>query len=196
VSASWTVPSVAPNSTDAFSAIWIGVGGKFDRTLIQCGTEQDSVGGQIHYSAWYELLPKNSKTISTINVSAGDEIKASIQLSNQTADEWSINITDLTSGQSFQITVTYASSQLSAEWIVERPTVNRALSPLANFGTISLSNCTATVGSATGGIGSLPANEIIMYSSIASSNSTVQLTNVSGFSVDEGGFAVDYLASN
>jgi hypothetical protein len=60
VSASWTVPTAEPASIDVYSAVWIGVGGEFDATLIQCGTRQDSIGGQPTYSAWYELLPGNS----------------------------------------------------------------------------------------------------------------------------------------
>ena len=53
VSGSWTVPAVTDIGIDAFSAIWIGIGGQFDRTLIQAGTEQDFVGGQAQYSVWY-----------------------------------------------------------------------------------------------------------------------------------------------
>jgi hypothetical protein len=66
-----------------FSAVWIGIGGLFeqsDRTLIQMGTEQDSVYGNVTYSAWFELLPNDAVTITTINVTQGDEITASISL--------------------------------------------------------------------------------------------------------------------
>ena len=51
-------------------------------------------------------------------------MQASITLVNATFNQWAINITDTTADQSFQTTVNYTSSQLSAEWIVERPSVN------------------------------------------------------------------------
>jgi hypothetical protein len=57
INASWTVPVINVSIGDSFCATWIGVGGQFDDTLIQVGTEQDSIDGQATYSAWYELLP-------------------------------------------------------------------------------------------------------------------------------------------
>ncbi|MGA3291340.1 MAG: G1 family glutamic endopeptidase, partial [Candidatus Bathyarchaeia archaeon] len=195
VSASWVVPTVAPSTNDMFSAMWIGIGGQFDRTLIQVGTVQDSVGGQVAYSAWYEVLPRGSITISNITVSPGDRMQASIQLVNATFNQWTINMTDTTAEQSFQYTVNYASSQLSAEWIVERPAVNEVISQLANFGNVTFTNCVASVGSVTGGISSFQWNEMVMYSSTAPGSSSVQLTDVSDLTPDGTGFTVTYLSS-
>jgi len=63
--------------------VWIGIGGSqlaaLDRTLIQCGTEQDFTGGQFQYSCWYELLPQASRNIMAINTLPGDLIQASIR---------------------------------------------------------------------------------------------------------------------
>jgi len=50
VNGSWTVPEVALSTDDAYSSAWIGIGGHLDSTLIQCGTEHDSVKGKTHYS--------------------------------------------------------------------------------------------------------------------------------------------------
>ena len=58
VSASWTVPAVNVSIGNSYSAAWIGVGGQYDDTLIQIGTEQDSINGRATFSAWYELLPR------------------------------------------------------------------------------------------------------------------------------------------
>ncbi len=195
MTASWIVPSVGPTVADSFSAIWIGVGGQFDTSLIQCGTEQDSVGGQLSYSAWYELLPRSSRTVMALNISPGDQISASIQLFNPALSTWTINITDITTGQSFQNTVTYFSSQLSAEWIVERPTVNNVISSLANFGTTTITNCTATIGNISGGISGFPANRVIMYSSTSPGSNSNPLTDVSELSSDGSSFTVNFLAS-
>ena len=65
VNGSWTVPKVETTPLDSFSAVWVGIGGQMDTTLIQAGSEQDSISGQAVYSLWYELLPANSITITT-----------------------------------------------------------------------------------------------------------------------------------
>ena len=123
-------------------------------------------------------------------------MQASIQLVDATVSEWSINLTDATTGVSFQNSFFYASSQLSAEWIVERPTVNRVIGTLANFGSVTFTDCQATVGSASGGISSFPAQEIVMYSSTSPGVSSVQLTDVSGLTIDGAGFTISYLTAS
>jgi hypothetical protein len=193
VSGSWTVPAVAPSLNDTFSAVWIGVGGQFDKTLIQCGTEQDSIGGRLRYSAWYEVLPQNAVTIRSFPVSAGDQIQASIQLTNDTQNEWTLTIFNLNSGHQFQKTFNYASSRSSAEWIIERPNVNNAVSDLANFGNATLTNCQASIASISGGIGDFPYFKITMYSSIAPNTNPVRLTDVSDLSGNGTTFTVSYL---
>ncbi|MFB3889546.1 MAG: G1 family glutamic endopeptidase [Candidatus Bathyarchaeia archaeon] len=195
VSASWTVPTVVPTLSDAFSAVWIGIGGEFDRSLIQCGTDADSVGGQAVYSAWYELLPQYSITIDSMVISPGDQIQASITLSNANANQWVISLSDLTTRQSFQNTFTYGASMLSAEWIVERPNVNNVLSPLANFGTMTFTNCRATVNSTTGTIGSFQTNQIIMHALIRPGNEFIPLVSVSNPSADGSSFTVSYIGA-
>jgi hypothetical protein len=195
ITASWNVPAVAASANDTFSAVWIGIGGQFGQTLIQCGTKQDFINGKMQYAAWYELLPSTSVTIRMINVSPGDLMQASIQLSDATLNQWVLNLTDRTNGQSFQRIFTYASSQLWAEWIVERPTVNNVISHLANFGTITFFDCTATLGSTTGKIGSFPANKVVMYSSTLPGSSSLQLTDVLALNTDLNGFTINYLAS-
>jgi hypothetical protein len=162
IGASWTVPALTVSSGDTFSAVWIGIGGQLDDTLIQTGTEQDSIGGQASYSAWYELLPADSVTISTINVSPGDEISASITLVDPLSQLWSVQITDLTSGQSFNQSFFYVSSRLSADWIVERPTVNNALTALADFGTVGFRNTEALTDSKAGTVKDFPFSHITM----------------------------------
>jgi hypothetical protein len=167
ISASWAVPTVTASAqNDTFAAVWIGIGGYYDNTLIQTGTEQDSIGGQGDYTAWYELLPALAVTIDTMVVSPGDQMNASIHLVDSATDTWSISIEDLTTSQAFQDDFTYASSQLSAEWIVERPLAGRRLSTLANIDTVMFTNCLTTFGSQIGNISSFPALESIMYQTV------------------------------
>ncbi len=188
VSASWVVPVVVVSQTDSFSAVWVGIGGTFGKTLIQTGTEQDSIGGEIFYSAWFELLPSDSVTITTVDISPGDVINASITLVNPNVNSWQISLNDITNGQSFSQNVSYASSQLSAEWIVERPTVNNVLSALADFGTVSFSNCKATVESCPG-----TAGQFSNVQNVMSDRQGAMLTEVSNLSGDGSSFSVRYL---
>jgi hypothetical protein len=188
VSASWTVPVIDVSGGDSFSAAWIGIGGQLDRTLIQAGTEHDSINGQAVYSVWYEMLPADSVTIDTINVSPGDKISASINLVNPNTNEWFIQIYDLTNGQVFDQNVAYNSSMLSAEWIVERPTVSNQLSTLANFGNITFTEAIATVNNHQAGISRFPYSQFIM-----GNRQNIHLTSVSRIGADGSSFAVTYL---
>jgi hypothetical protein len=198
VSASWVVPLVVTSNTnDTYSAIWIGIGGQFnnDSTLIQCGTEQDSIDGQARYFAWFELLPRLSTTIFSMFISPGDTMLASIQLANGTSNQWGISLTDTNSSQTFQRNFIYDSSQLTAEWIVERPTVDGNISELMDFGNVTFTNCTATIDSFSGDIGNFSWGALTAYSSPTSSIGQVQLTDVSDLTPDGLSFIVNWLAS-
>ncbi len=191
VNASWTVPRVRVVSTDAFSSAWIGIGGRFDKTLIQAGTEHDSVNGKEYYSAWYELLPDVAVRIPDLDISAGDLIKASITLVNSEKSEWLIQIYDVTKGREFHQTFIYNSSQISAEWIVESPTVKEQVSMLANFGTITFMDAYTKIGDTVGNISRFSYSQIIMTNELS-----VQLASVSPLSFDGTSFNVTYLKSN
>lgn len=190
VSGSWVVPQVQVSPNDTFSAIWVGIGGVFGHTLIQTGTEQDCINGIVYYSAWYELLPSDSVTIPTIDVSPGDTINASICLANSATDLWSIYISDLSTGQSFRQNFSYASSRLSAEWIVERPDINNAISDIANFGSVTLSNCMVDIDGEIAAFGYFPSIRIFMYDM-----SGTRLADVSDYSNDGSSFTATYLSS-
>lgn len=190
VRGSWIVPQVEVSQNDTFSAVWVGIGGTFGNTLIQTGTEQDSIGGVAFYSAWFELLPSDSVTIQTIDVSPGDVINASITLVDQTGDVWQISVSDLTTGQSYSRNFVYASSELSAEWIVERPTVNNVLSPLANFGTVTFSNCNTIVETCPGTVG-----QFTNVQNGLSNRQRTPLVRVSNLSGDGSSFSVEFLQS-
>jgi hypothetical protein len=190
VSGSWNIPYVSVSTQDTFSAAWIGIGGQVDDTLIQTGTEQDSVGGSAEYSAWYELLPDDAITITNMNVSPGDKITASINLINSATNEWSIEIIDVTNGEEFKQNFFYDSLRLSAEWIVERPTVNNTLSALANFGNITFTNSSVTIGTNRGNINDFPSAQITMQN-----RQNRQLVAVSSLTSNGASFTVNYLSS-
>ncbi len=188
VNASWTVPTVRVSMDNSFSAEWIGVGGQFDQTLIQTGTEQNSIGGQATYRAWYELASDPVFGISSLSISPGDRITASISLLNPQTDTWSIEIHDVTNGQFFLRNFIYVSSALSAEWIVERPTVASRSATLADFGQVTFTGCGATLNGKSGTISSFPSNRITMYD-----DQNKQLVNVSALTQDGSSFTVGFL---
>ncbi|HVV25443.1 MAG TPA: G1 family glutamic endopeptidase [Candidatus Saccharimonadales bacterium] len=121
VSGSWHATSPSGNgSTTSADSTWIGIGGVTSSDLIQVGTENIvSASGQVSTSAFYELLPAYAVTVPGVSVSAGDSMSASI--TNLGGSSWKISIIDNSDGQSFSITVSYASSLSSAEWIEEDP---------------------------------------------------------------------------
>src|SRR2546423_759449 len=75
ISGDWTVPTASRHKAEAeFSSTWVGIGGGCidagctvgDNTLIQTGTEQDvASNGKASYSAWWEIIPAPSITISS-----------------------------------------------------------------------------------------------------------------------------------
>ena len=187
VSGSWTVPTVTVTAVNAFSAAWVGIGGLGEPTLIQVGSQHDSVDGKAHYSLWYEMLPDDSITIPEITVSPGDKITASITLTNSNANEWLIQISDLSNGQTFSQIFAYNSSRLSAEWIVERPTVNNQVSVLANFGVVTFIEINAQIDATTGNFNAFPESIIIMQD-----RQNRNLATVSTYSMDGSSFIITY----
>jgi len=145
IAGSWTVPRPTgiAGRTSA-DASWIGIGGVTTSDLIQVGTQDTvSASGQETSSAFYELLPQASTTITTLSVNPGDAISAA--LAEPTAGQWNVTITDTTTGQSFTTTLSYTSSNTSAEWIEEDPsTVFGHLIPLDSFTSVSFAGGTAT----------------------------------------------------
>lgn len=134
ISGSWHATAPTGNgSTTSADSTWIGIGGVTSGDLIQTGTENIvSASGQVSTAAFYELLPNYAITITSLTVSPGDSMSASIASAGGSA--WNISITDNTDGQSFAITVSYASSLSSAEWIEEDPSYSaRQQIPFDNF---------------------------------------------------------------
>jgi hypothetical protein len=190
VSGSWIVPEITSSQQDTFSAIWIGIGGQSDQTLIQIGTEQDSIDGQPAYSAWYEALPDYSTDISEMNISKGDKITASISLIDSSNSVWLVSIEDESTGQRFEKNIFYESSKLSAEWIVERPTINNIFGGLAQFSSVTFASLKATVNGVTATVNNFPFARVVMVN-----RQNIELASVSAFSPKTLSFSVAFQAS-
>jgi hypothetical protein len=141
VSSTFTVPT-AGLAPPGFAATWDGIGGYNSSDLIQAGTAEQSapdnpiLGPQ--YYAWYELLPASETQLTNCTgdanctVTPGDNV--TVDISQVSGNTWSIAMTD--AGKwSWSKDVTYASSESSAEWILEAPTLV-AQTLLAPVGTV------------------------------------------------------------
>jgi hypothetical protein len=150
VSGSWNVPSVTGRGT-AFSSIWVGVDGYTSSTVQQIGTSSDIVDGQPQYYAWYEIFPNDSFSVANLTIHPGDSISASVTYLG--SDQFSLQLTNNTTNESFAITQTaYGAQRSSAEWIVEAPSSSNGILPLAKFGTANITGASATIGGETGPI--------------------------------------------
>src|SRR6201996_3762901 len=118
ISGNWTVPTATQHTSGQAEASsdWIGIGGGCvdsgctvtDSTLIQTGTEQDvSSTGAASYSAWDELVPGTSLTIS-MTVAPGDHMHASLAEVVPDSNTWTITLQDVTRGETFTTTVPYS----------------------------------------------------------------------------------------
>jgi hypothetical protein len=152
ITGDWTVPTVSYSSqaggSTQYSSDWIGIGGGCidagctagDPTLIQTGTEQDvNSGGSTSYSAWWEVIPAPSisewpPSLGSMTVGPGDHMHASIAEVVPFSNVWTITLTDVTRNETQSLTVPYASTHATAEWIEETPLLinSASLAPLPN----------------------------------------------------------------
>jgi len=152
VKGSWMVTTVTPTPPySAYSASWIGIDGYSSGTVEQIGTETDWVNGKAVYSAWYEMYPKWSVSITSVPVKPGDWVTAEVVYTSKKA--FALTLTNVTTRKSFTTTQNSGSAKRSsAEWIVEAPWSGGTL-PLANFGVVPFTGASVTVNGNTGTIG-------------------------------------------
>jgi hypothetical protein len=148
VKGSWTVPAVtAPATGNTYSAFWIGIDGYSSGTVEQIGTSSDTSSGKTSYYAWYEMYPKYPVTIP-LTIKAGEQISAEVKYIG--TNKFTLTINDVTSGKSWTTTQKTPNAQRSsAEWIAEAPSSRSGVLPLANFGTVYFTGCTATLNGVT-----------------------------------------------
>jgi hypothetical protein len=137
-SGQWAVPAVQPTQAATASATWVGLDGvgPVGSPVIQAGTAQESSGGATSYFAWYEVYPDQAVLVGS--VSPGDQMKATIY--QDSPGTWTIDMADLTSGQSTSGEVSYSGPGASAEWIEEIPLTAHGTTTLADFGNVQFSN--------------------------------------------------------
>lgn len=186
VSGSWTATDPTGNgSSTSADATWIGIGGVGTNDLIQTGTENTvSSSGKVSTSAFYELIPAGPVYIDTLLVRPNDSLSASI--TEIAAGQWTITITDTTTGKTFSTSVSYASSHATAEWIQEDPSyASGGLVPFDFFGLASFRNAAAT---GNGSSLSLSSGKAAAIALVDSSNNPLATPSV--LTADGAGFDV------
>jgi len=142
VQASWTQPT--GNCSDgqtAYSSFWIGLDGDGTNSVEQTGSEVDCSGGSPIYYAWYEMYPAYPVNYAN-TVRPGDSFSAEVKYIG--SNKFQLSITDHTQNWSHSVTKALRrAGRGSAEWIAEAPSSGSGVLPLANFGTVNFSNCTA-----------------------------------------------------
>ncbi len=157
ISASWTVPEVKSTPAPGYSAVWIGIGGILDKSnkLIQAGTEEDIQADRSkNYYAWVEALPRPAINIGS--VLPGDLINVKINKIGNSQSTWHVTLSRESRGivttliENDLVARANSASRGSAEFIVEAPTAvsgsSNKLLPLADFGSVTFTNCTTNIG--------------------------------------------------
>lgn len=154
VRGAWVQPAVSCPNGGTYSSFWIGLDGYVSNYVEQIGTGADcSQTNQPAYYAWYELYPAARVRIALV-IRPGDHIEAVV---DSIAAGTTLTLRDVTSGRSFSTVRRGPSGPLtSAEWIAEAPSACSGSScnvlPLANFGYVSFSMCSADAGGGSGTI--------------------------------------------
>jgi hypothetical protein len=190
VSASWTEPSATCGSTEQLAAFWVGLDGYSSDSVEQDGTIIECYQGSAYQYTWWEMYPTNDIQVVGETLAPGDEITSSV---TRSGTSYTLSVTDSTNtANSFTETESCSScANSSAEWIAEAPSGTSSVYPLADFGSWTASDATATEGSTSGGISSFTDDEITMVDSAGNTEALPGPLNSSGNS-----FSVTWEASS
>jgi len=131
ISGTWVVPKATQSlkGEAEYSSTWVGIGGgcvdsgctATDSTLIQAGTEQDvNASGKASYFAWWEIIPEPETPVS-LAVKSGDTV--TVTINEVLPDQWTIKISNVSTGRSVTVNTPYTSTHATAEWIEESPLI-------------------------------------------------------------------------
>ena len=130
VQATWRVPTLV---SDGSLAVWVGVGGAPQRSLLQAGTLTKKTAYGTKTILWIEGLPQPLKPIAR-NLPVGAPVH--IAIAHVKGSDWAINLQAGNYRQVFH--VQYHLEAKSAEWIVEDPLINNKFAHFPTFHAIEL----------------------------------------------------------
>ena len=150
VAGQWTVPNPhTSNNGSYYASEWVGIDGWGSNDVCQAGTETE-VSKILWFSntnvyTWWEWFPSNEVAITNLPVSAGDVMYCLICLTSTTTA--TIYFTNQSTGDMTRFDITAPSGTTlvgnSAEWIVERPSINNTPTSLSDFGVVYFDECLA-----------------------------------------------------
>jgi hypothetical protein len=178
---SWVVPTVKVTKGNRYTADWVGVGGYSGGDLIQAGTSEEIVGGHTDYYAWTEILPAPEVKISGFVVHPGDSM--TVDVAEASLGAWTITVSNHTTAQVFTKNLSYASTNSSAEWIHEAPTVGGTQARLASTSAANFDHGTVNGSIVIGSAGTI--HEIQLVGATRATPSGLD-SDRDGFSVADG----------
>jgi hypothetical protein len=138
-------PSYADDDTQYIASAWVGIDGDTcESAILQTGIDFNIQGGEPSYDAWFEWYPAVSYQFRGFYISAGDEVRMTVEASSKTAGKATIE--NLSTGQTVSHPFYAQSASLcgtNAEWIVEDASNGYGLVPFANFGTVKFTDAVA-----------------------------------------------------
>ncbi len=156
----WTVPQASSQPGFwylDYSTFWVGMDGFGTPDVVQAGTDQDTqtiFGVQASsYGAWTEWYPLASQSISNFPVNPGDQIETWVWIATA-SNVWSATggngwflVWNVTQNVQSQIMTAAPSGTMfgghTAEWVMERPTVNGNVTSLTNYGSAQMTDAWA-----------------------------------------------------
>lgn len=122
-----------------WGSAWNGIDGWGSADVLQAGIEFDAYCSgstrSSYYSAWYEWYPYGEVRISNLPIAPGDDLF--VEVWHTSATQGYAYLVNYNNNQSVEIGFTAPSGTKlvgnSAEWVVERPTVNGSLANLTNY---------------------------------------------------------------
>ena len=205
VKGSWIVPSVSCSGSNQYASLWVGIDGYNSSTVEQIGTDSDCQGGVATYYAWYEFYPHFSYQIDLgASIGGGDIVSAEVK--SGSAGNFTVVLTDQTTGKSFNTTAKMNNAKRSsAEFILEAPWSGGVL-PLPNFGTAQFGagftsvagTSDATIGGSTRTIGLFGSptepNSPVQQITMVASDGSVKAQPL-GLSSDGSSFQIQWVSS-
>jgi hypothetical protein len=177
VSARWVEPRARCSGPGhKYSSFWVGLDGYVSTTVEQTGSEVDCKGGSPRYYSWYEMFPKFPVKFRN-RVSPGDHFTGSVTYNG--GGKFTLRLSDTTRGWTHIEHKSQPSARRSsAEVIIEAPTSDHGVLPLADFGTAHI----ASAGVDGSKIGRHHPTKIIMLSRGTRKDSVTGLTDGRKFS--------------
>lgn len=194
LSASWIVPAAScngvPSGQRQYSYMWVGIEDSgHTNDLEQTGTTTNCVGSSPSYFAWIDFYPSTMIIIDK-TILPGDLIQAQVYYSLEPST-YTLTISDQSQGWTKTLTGS-GGNNYQADWVVEDP----AGYPLTNFGSVTFSSCTMTLGH-NGIIIDSPIayHDYIVEATLVSSDYTRPLASTSNITGDSTSFTITWQSS-